>query len=487
MFSLLEKKSGYFQNPSLVLVLWYGVVLASLVSVLAAFVIGSWSWGLMDDPGFVIWGGNIWERSVTMFKAILSGGMCRPVYAFHSGIFYKLFEHQPGIFYIFRWFEVSVALGIWGFFAFLVTRRTVALPLLICVALSFNKFYDAFFYLSTPDILGVLFSGCAGIFLFRAFGPAISRQGQVQWLHVLWGVMWLCLAVGSKEPFVIIGVAWGLSLIISGLWKPRKNSLWLSGLLFLVLSLFYGFFVKFFVSKGYTADYVFSDFGKIGTNMMLWARVDLVAHGPWIAGALILMLVKRPWELAVHIRRWAVSLGIGIYVGYALVLLPWSTTGHYSTPLGVFFAFMVTILIAERMEKIGGILLLSITAVALVVNIFVGGSALQAALTYQQDTASLLKWLSSNVQFEYELASGAVVRVNADEPGNTLPKLAKMLYDKSYAPFIFTPAVRDILADPQTRYYLYGPNWGDQDLSRLGRIWYPVFVSKNWIMFRRLY
>ncbi|NTV28939.1 MAG: hypothetical protein HGA80_02540 [Candidatus Omnitrophica bacterium] len=485
--SLTENNErGHSAGRSWVTALWCLAAFASLAVVLAAFLVGKWTWGLMDDYKYIAWAGTFWDKVAGYMHGTLGNGKFCPVYVVHSVLFYGLFGKNAGLFYIFRWAEVAAALGVWGWLAAMVTRRTVAVPLLVCIALSFGRVYDAFFYLSTPEIIGVFFSGCAGIFLFRAFEPAMARRGEVVRSQLIIGAICLILACGSREMFLAVAFAWGLSLVVVGLLRPRRISLWASGLVFLTLSVVYGFLLKLFVSKGYTSAYNITDFSKMISNILIWVRQDVVPHIPWIVGAALCMLVRSSGTLAM-MRVWALVLGVVSYLVYLGLLLPWETVGYYSTPLGVFFAFVVTVLVAERLEKISVRMLSLLAMAAVMLNLYVGGTEIYAAMTYQQDTDSLSRWMVNNVQFEYEVGSGSTVRINASEPSDTIPMGVNLVYGKSYKKFIFSPRVREVLSDQQTRYYLYGPNWGDQDLSRLGRIWYPVFQSKNWVMFRRLY
>jgi len=360
--------------------------------------------------------------------------------------------------------------------------------LVIGISLCFFKFYDGFFFLSTQEITGLFLAGCTGGCFFKAFAPVILRQARVAWRPAIWGGIWLLLAFGTKETYLSVGLIWGLVLLGAGLTRPHARSLWIPGLILVVTSLAYGVFLKLMVVADYSSRYSFSNIGQIGANIFLWVRHDLLAHAPWIIIAALLMILKRPASPADLFRRWGIWLALGFYASYTLILLPWDTTGSYSTPLGVLFAFLITVLIAERLETVRVDAFVAVVLAALVLNMLVGGAALKAASSYQQDTASLLKWLATNTQFEYEVVqNGAVVRANAAEPGGAIPALVGLYYGKTYGEFIFTPRVKEIVEDVRTRYYLYGTTWGDQDLSRLGKMYYPVFVSKNWIMFRRLY
>jgi hypothetical protein len=442
----------------------------------------------MDDHDMITMPGGVLERIPALFKFFRIWGVFRPVNIMHMGVFYTIFQDHPRWFYIFRWFEVVAALSVWGWLAALITGQKAALPLLVCITLSFFNFYDAFFFLSSQEYLGLLLTGCAGVCFYKGFFPTITGKGVVSWPWVWWGLLWLLLGFGSKETFLVVGLAWGLALICAGISKPRSRRLWAFGSALVLGSLVYGLLLKCFATTAHTASYVITDFGKIAENAALWARYSLLHHTPWIVIAVVFLVFgKAAGDRGQH-RFWAVILGAGLYIGYVLVLLPWYTVGFFSTPLGLFLAFLITVLIASRLERMNAALFASFLAAVLALNMLVSAFALQAAETYQQDSASLVKWLATNTQFEYEVnQNGAVVRSNAMEPGGSIPGYVKLFYGKTYEPFIFTPKVREILADIRTRYYLYGPNWGDQDLSRLGKMWYPVFVSQNWIMFRRLY
>jgi hypothetical protein len=484
----ISNKVAVDKKISLVQLLWLPAAFP-LLMVLCSLILSTWSWGLMDDFNMISIPGGVLGRTSGIFKTLLlDWGVFRPVHFVHMAVFYTLFEDHARWFYLFRWLEVVAALAVWGWLAVLITGRRLALPLLICITLCFYKFYDAFFFLSSQEYLGLLLAGCAGICFYKAFSPAVSGKGAVSWPVVWWGVFWLILSFGCKETFLVMGLAWGISLIYAGIAKPRSRSLWAFGSALAFGSIVYGIFLKSFVTAEHTSHYSLTDFGKFAENIVLWFKVDLVYHAPWIILTIVLMMLGKEAVSAGLLRRWAIVLGAGLYVGYVLILLPWDTSGFYSTPLGLLFAFFITVLIAGRLERMNTAVFPFIVAAALILNLLVGGSALQAQATYQQDSASLMKWLATNTQFEYEVnQNGAVVRANAMEPGGAIPALVRQYYGKTYGEFIFTPHVKEIVEDIQTRYYLYGTTWGDQDLSRLGKMWYPVFVSKNWIMFRRLY
>jgi len=457
---------------------WLAVILP-LTMILVSFLSGSWSWGLMDDTTLVNLPGNIWQRTAEILSTLQNSGRFQPIYAIQSAFFYKIFANNPGYFYIFRWFEVVFALGIWAWFCYRLTGEKTAAPLFFTVVLSFYKTYDAFFYLSIQEITGVLFAGLACILIFTA----TNRAG------ILFGLLFLLTALGTKETFIASGIAIAITLIIVNFNKPeRKTFLWLGSVLLIGISAF-GIFIKYFISKSYSAAYSLTDVGRITSNITLWFQKPFLFHLPWIIlTAILLFMLRTKKDNDQHLQRLGLYLGIALYISYWLIILPWSTWGHYALPLGVFFAFLISVLIAERINRLNNGLRNTILIAAMFFTAFVSWAALRDQFTYQIDTASLIEWLAENPIFEHEVLSGAVVRGNASEACDAIPVKVRMLYNIKYPPFVFTSSIREILADPQTRYYLWGRYWGDQDLRRLGHdLWAPMFVSENWILFRRMY
>ena len=466
---------------------WLLFAFVPVMAVLVAFILGGWSWGLMDDYGWVTMPGTIWERISGSYIGLFASGRFQPVYPFHAGVFYKVFSSSPTAFYIFRWVECVLALGVWAFLAWRVTRSHFAAPLFLFIALSFYKIYDGFFYLSTLEILGVLFFGFSVLFFLNAIESRVEAGGKLRWGAFAAGTIFLALAFLSKETFLVTSAALGAGSVIVSLGDRKKGVLWF-GIAGLFLAVAYAVFLKTFIMKGYSAAYAMTDPGIIGQNILLWAKKDLPFHAPWLLLTAVLLVAQkgRAFSSWPRIRSWAFLTGAAAYVGYVLIILPWSTWGHYVTPLAVFFAFPVAVLLADRVEALRLPSFAALATVSFVFTLIVGAMALKFHSTYQYDSANLLKWLATNALFEHEMDMGAVVRGNATEPCQTIVSQVNGIYGKSYKAFIFTPGVRDILADPATRYYLWGPKWGDQDLSRLGKIWSPMFVSENWVLFRRM-
>ncbi len=466
---------------------WPILAFIPLIVILVSFILGGWSWGLMDDYKFMNIPGNILQRIMSVFPTSISTGRVVPVYYVHAAIFYKIFAYSPTAFYIFRWVECVFALGLWALLASRVTRSQFAAPLFLLVALSFYKTYDAVFFLSTNEILGVLFFGLSATFFLNAFEQRLENGGRVRKWPFLFGIFFLLLAVGCKEPFfAVMAALGGGSIVVSFI--HRKKGLMGFGIASLLTAIGYAIFLRVLVVKDYSATYASINFNVIGQNILVWVRNDLAYHTPWILLAAILMIFVKSSSLKrwTATRLWMFMVGSIAYIAYVLILLPWSTWGHYATPLGIFFAFTIAVLLADRVEALRPAHFIALAVGSFVFALVVSASALRFHSVYQYDTANLMKWLATNSLFEHEMALGAVVRGNAWEPCETIVAQVNGIYGKGYKNFVFTPNVREILADPRTRYYLWGPKWGDQDLSRLGEMWTPMFVSDHWVLFRRM-
>jgi hypothetical protein len=467
--------------------LWWIPAVVPFLLIITALCMGGWHWGLMDDTNMVGKPGSILERTSLIFRDLLASGRFVPTASLHWGLFYKVFANSPLAFFIFRWVEIMATLGLWGLFAAHVTGKKWSAALFITIALGFYKLYDCFFYLSIPEPVGLLFAAPASIFFLNAVRPALDTGKAINWKYLILGIIFLLIAIGAKETFIVAGIALGIAALVASVKKNAGAPLIPVGGILLLLSAAYIITIKIFIIHGYSSDYSFTDAGKLLDNARLWLNADLPYHAPWIIAATILLLIpgKRAPERAS--TSFGLMLSIIYYLGYTAILLPWSTGGHYSVPLGVFFALTATLLITPQLEKIKPVFHIFLLIAALIFNIAVSSAALQWHHAYQTDTKNLAAWINQNIIFQHEILNGANVRINATEPGGTIPALVKSLYGTEIKPFTFTASVREILDDASTRYYLWGTSWGNQDLRRLGNMWTPVFMSDNWIMFRRMY
>lgn len=467
--------------------LWWIPAVVPLIMVFSSFVTGTWSWGLMDDLGMVQNPGNVWERFVALLTALLADGRFYPTSVLHFALFYKIFQSNPHAFFFFRFFEVIVALSIWGYLANEVTHKKSAAPLFFAITLAFYRFYDAFFFLSTTEILGILFSGAGVLCFVKALKPSWDKAQEIKWSFLILGSSLLLFAFMSKEPFVSVGAALGLSLIAIWLKDRRIKQMARIGIVLLFVSIVYALWLKVFVVRGYSASYSLG-WAKISGNIVDWFRYIVVEHLPWIALVILSMFWGAKDEKRHTQLIWGRSFGILAYILYLLLILPWSAGGHYVTPLAVFFGFTVTVWLVNKLEKMRTAIVVVLILLSLGFNVFVGGRAIHFHATYQQDTASLVKWLAQNALFQHEVMVEQVgVRCNANEPCSTIPAMTNNVYGTSYSNFKFTPKVGDILKDENTKYYIWSPGWGDQDLRRLKNMWTTMFVSEHWYVFRRMF
>jgi hypothetical protein len=451
------------------------------------FVLGAWSWGLMDDHGMVNISGGVWDRFTQLTKGLWGTGRFPFTTMLHHAVFYKIFADSPRLFFVFRWVEVVLAVGLWGVLAARVTRKYLAAALVFTITLGFTKFYDAFFFLSSQEIHGILFSGAAACLFLEAIKSRLEGHDKTRWRYAACGLACLALAFGSKEPFVAAGMAMGVS--VAGLWifDRRLKGLLAPGLGLFFFSLGYALFLKLVLMKGYSAKYGLTDWPKIWENVQVWFQHGFSQHVPWLVIAGIILFSGKRDEPADIKLFWGRLLGVFLYFGYLFTILPWSGGGHYVTPLGVFFAFLVAVFTAGRLASLSPLFSGGLIAASLGITLLLGGSAISFHSDYQYDTANLARWMAENVGFEREIGMGAVSGGNAMEPCQTIVQYVEFAHGKQYRPFVYTPQVKEILRNPRMKYYLWKTDGGDQDLRRLGDMWSPVFVSRSWVLFRRMY
>ncbi len=450
-----------------------------LAMILASFCLGGWTWGLIEDVSLISPQHSLWKRLHDFAWDISSGGRFNPTNGVHLAVFYRLFASSPGAFHIFHWFCVVLALFFWGLLASRVTRCKTALPLFFAIALSFPRLYDAFFYLSPAEIIGILFSGAAALAFFKMV------EGNTSMPQRLAAAFLLVAAVLSKEPFVALALALGFSFFIYSFRHPARQELRWSAIAMIAAGILFCAFLKMYVVKDYSSDYGFTNVARITGNVLLWAKKPLLFHLPWIiAAALLYWRGRKPFS---GTEQWALWFGGTLYLIYLLLLLPWSTWGHYATPLAVFFAFTMTVFMARMLEELAWPIWSAFLSCAFVFCVMTGSIEWRFHFTYQRDTENLVQWLSKNAIFQHDMELGAIVRANAYEPGDRIPEKVRMFHKKNLKNFTFTSSVGELMRDPQAVYYLWGPDWGDQDLGRLENMWTPVFVSQHWILFRRMY
>ena len=482
----LFQKNEKIPNTISIQQIWWIPALVPLCIALSSLIHGEWSWGLMDDHHLAFATGTINQKFFSGVQQFLKAGRFFPVFTLHTSVFYSVFKNSPKSFFIFRWLEVACTLGLWGHLSAQITQRKWAAPLFIAVTLSFFKFYDSLFYLSTQEILGCFFSGLTLLLFYRALKPASESNENLGRLPLLWAGICLFLTFMCKEPFVSIGIAIGISIIASWFKQRDSKKLLIIGVTVLCASILYALVLKLFIAQSYSADYSLTDTQKIAANIGIWFKNVLKGHSPWIAISLIVMCFSSRSASNPKLFM-AKLLGPSLYMFFLALIIPWQGWGHYVTPLGVFFAFTITIFLANRLSRIPKALLFLIITLSLSLNIFVGGKAISSHEKYQYDTHNLKQWMAQNALFKHDvLTQKQTVRCNATEPSYAIPRLVNKENETSFSDFIFTSSVREIIADPQTKYFIWGVHWGNQDLRRLGEMWSPMFFSDNWIVFRRM-
>ncbi len=287
--------------------------LAPLAVVLSSLLQQQWSWGLMDDHLVLGFPGGCFEKGWTWFWGILGNGALRPVTAFHGGIMYGLFEHAPGLCYIFRFIEVVAAVAVWALVAWQLTGRWITFFLTFAVAMSFNYIYDAFFFLSTQEILGIFFSGCSLFWVNKGFQHVFSGYARILWGYCGLALLFFVLALGCKETFIAFGLALGVGLMILShyLESPSRRTTFILGFSFLVVSLLYGLMLKNFVMAQYTSRYSLIDVPGMMKNLVPWVQKVLLNHLPWLVMAGVL-----------GSRLMRINFGLKERSGIALGLLP---------------------------------------------------------------------------------------------------------------------------------------------------------------------
>ena len=464
--------------------IWALPALAPVLLLLFSFILQSWwSWGLMDDRQLLELSGGIPQKIREAFRMYLAFGEFKPTFAAYAGAFYTFFQNAPAAFYVFKLMLGSAVLLIWGHAAARVTGRRACLFLLPAVALSFHYLYDAFFYLSSHEILGLLWTGLA----LECLVPVVRRPSNTAGAGRAWGwfaggLICLLLAFGAKESFVACGMALGLSLFYPA-WKSRDYRFaYLSkGLLLIAATVGYALALKFFVQGEYTSAYDPTDLAKMAGNFKVWLKKDLFNHLPWVAlaGALAVAAgrARKPYYLS---QKWGILLSVLLYGGFLLILLPWNTVSYYATPFGVFFAFGITLWLAASLPRVRAGYVAAAAVTALAFNLLVGQYALTRESAYQYDTRHLSGWIRQNDGFQRAVRQGRVF-CNAMEPSAAIPGLIDRREDLGLKAFQWR---RDPAGLSGEVYYVHSPRFHSVDLRKL-EDWTPVFFSRTWRVYHK--
>ena len=462
--------------------IWVFPIIVPLGTILLSFYLQEWYWGLMDDHSILGSGNNFTERLSYFYSMLGGGGLFRPTYGFHSVVFYSLFEYTPVLMHVVKWIEAIVALLLWGVAAQRISGAAVTLPILGGVALSFHYFYDSLFFISTHDILGLLFMGGA----LNIYLTALDHNSWAKcFVLTFLGMVLMLAGFGAKEPMVACGVGLGLSfLLLSQMdFRVRKRALFLGGTV-LMVSVIYALIIKLFVQGGYSSSYSFTNFPKIRGNLIAWINKDLFNHSPWIVIIFILGLAAKRLGDATQIlsrfslkQQWGMILGAVLYGGYLLFLLPWNTTSYYAGPLGVYFAIPVSIFVAQILPQTSIALQAFVPVAALLFNMLVSQWALTRESLYHYDTQNLMAWIRGNPEFQVG-AAAELVYCNAWEGGTAIAAHIERDFGVSMPGFRYQGLNQSYFRDGEIM--VYTPRFGSATDVFAPDVWSTMFYSKFW-------
>ncbi len=465
--------------------LWALPVVVPLAMILLSFILHKWYWGLMDDATILRGVAHPLTGFWGYFCGLCRWGIFRPTFVLHSAFLYTIFQDAPQLFYIAKWVEIVSMLAVWGVLAYRATEKPLTSFLFGAIALSFHYFYDAFFFLSSQEILGLIF---CGISLHLFFSMLTSVSNIISWRNGILGVFFLIVAFGAKEPFIACGVALGLAGLIAGRFIPSiGRRIWQWSIVILIISLCYGISVKTLLRGSYTAHFSFFDIGKISGNFQSWIKKDLLNHIPWIAAATFLFALsirKLSWRVFASRysdkEAYGALLGVLLYCSFLFILLPWNTLSYYAGPLGIFFAFAAAVLLTRELHKANILIQVSAIIGSLLLNILVCQYALARESVYNYDTRNLMEWVRNNADFQ-AASRQRMVFSNADEPSGAIPAHLNRSYGLNVSDFKIASLAEDM---PAEAFYVFSRRFGS-DIPDRNRGWCAVFYSKNWQIYRK--
>ncbi|MBF0531644.1 MAG: hypothetical protein HQL23_00940 [Candidatus Omnitrophica bacterium] len=493
----VETKTGDAESGGESIV-WIFAAAAPALTLLWAFILQKWSWGLMDDISLLNLPGNIFQRAWTIYRGFLAFGELKPIFALHAAVFYQIFAGFPTGFYVFKLLETVLTLAVWGLAARRLTGQKISFYLVPAIALSFHYVYDIVFYLSSHEIYGLFFLGLAVLSFLKSIGPAAAPTeggaAVVVWSWPAWcaGLVYLFLSFSAKETFAPLGAAVGVYYLFWAGMSRREKGVWrmaAAGVLVLAATALYIWILLHIVRTGYTTSYHIFDFAKISANAWVWMKKDLLNHAPWLAGAWIVWRTfnrKNPTNrvlanLPPGVRAGMV-LGICFYLFFLGGLLPWNTAGYYAAPLGFFFAFILALAGARPLAALPLRQQCWVIFAALCLNQLVCFYALDREMTYHADSDQLMAWISNNPSFAGKNNLG--VYCNGMEAAGAIPMLINRFAGREFLPFHYAAPAALAQAGKNCAYYLYSPRFGNLNPGFV-QGWEAAFASRHWTMYQR--
>jgi hypothetical protein len=243
------------------------------------------------------------------------------------------------------------------------------------------------------------------------------------------------------------------------------------------------------VKSAYTGGYSLLNGPKVVSSLRSWLKKDFANHLPWIVGPIVLFcLVFGIKRIGGHVRemslkkKWGIVLGILLYVGYVCVLLPWNTIAYYATPLGLFFAVVVSLLMSDYLKKTSVYVQVLIVVCALVFNVLVCLYALERESMYQYDTQNFMEWVHKNPEFHDN--PDLVVLCNGMEASAAIPWHINYEWDLNLKGFHWAVNYPKFEVEgKKANYLLLSPRFNTINLDKMGDS-EIVFWSRNWRMYR---
>lgn len=326
-----------------------------LIVLITAWSLVSWTWSPIDDAGHVsALRDEINQRGLAMGLAQygyslllidLAWGLFRPSYWLSTPLMYTL---TPSMLHVIR--LIMFLTAIIGPLVYM--RRSNLTPTTLMVA-------SAFLLIGSATLIHGLYLPS----LQELSGAALVGLGLMAKRDSLRTFMWLAAAL-FKIPFSWLLLGWGLVL-----WRKGKRRLALTSWLLALATL--GTAFSFAQSGTYSSGYEVS-LVRITSNIAKLAS-------PWL---LLLVVAVLWWRLLsgapFKLTPMAPAFAVGA-VGYAGMMLPWSTTGYYSGPF-LFLASVTFVLMLTNPKPDVGVRIVAALAIPLTLAFAVVGWRLNQGL-----------------------------------------------------------------------------------------------------------